>query len=223
MFWWLIVRMIGFSGWVVILCLALSLLTVKNYTQLEIDDAYEREVKAIRIFSIGLDPDKRLPCERRGQVVSTWLGDKIDLIKMSQPSGRVAQSVTSAVENVPTSWWDETKPRLKRFLPLAWIRVETYLVMYLTCIWLFFFAFLIGEHFARKKIRSGVHKRNVLPIWIRAILWLIRDISVACTGIVIFPPVVYWIIPNLLICSITVMLWRAYSIQGLAFLSPGKT
>lgn len=221
MFWWLIVRMIAFCGFTCLLCLIFALATVSFYTHNEIDAAYEREITAIRQFSIGLDPERRLPCERRGVYVGNWLGDVIDSIGRKRPGSRASDGVAESWYIFANHWWDRTAPKLKRFVPLAYIRLETYQTIYLTCVGLYLFAYLLGEHYARIKIRSGVHKRSTLPAWIRYFLTLLSHLWVACTGIVTFLPVVYWVIPSVLLSCCIVGLWRAYSIQG-AFLTPGK-
>lgn len=220
---WLLVRVIAFAGWAVILCLLMALFTLSSYSQVAIDNAYEREVAALRLVSLGQDPLRRLPQEIRGQRVAAWVSGKLDDVHQFDPAPtRSSNGIADALTHLPLDWWERFKPKLKRFAPVAWIRLETYLTLYLTCLPLYFCAFLLGEHLARKKIREGVHKRNIFPIWIRRFLWFIRDASVACTGLVIFLPVVWWVVPSIIMSCAVLVLWRAYSIQGLAFLAPGK-
>jgi hypothetical protein len=220
--WWFLLRIIAFVGWAVLLCLVMALATASFFSDVEIDNAYEREIKSIRLVSYGLDPERRLPCERRAILVANYLGDKIDSIGRSRPQSRASDGFVVGWYVAVYQWWDKSRPKIKRVLPLCYIRLETYTIITLTCVLFYAFAFYLGEHFAREKIRSGVHKRNVLPAWIRLGLNAVRNIAVACMGLVYCLPVVYWIIPMMVLSATIIVLWRANSIQGLAFLTPGK-
>jgi hypothetical protein len=221
MWLWLFVKLIAFSGFTVILCLVFAIGTVSYFSHEDIDRAYEREVAAIRKFSIGLDPERRLPCERRGVYIGNYVGNAIDAIGRQRPPSRVSDAVDKSWYVLANEWWEDTKPKLKRFMPLAYIRIETYQTIYLTSLGLYLFAYFLGEHYARIKIRAGVHKTSSKPAWILFLLRTMASLSVACTGIVTFLPVVYWVIPGVLLSCLIVSYWRAHSIQGV-FITPGK-
>ena len=211
----LVLRILVFSLWVILLGTLVAALTTWRHDLPVIDAAYEREVTAMRLVSIGEADDRRLPSERRAQVVTGWIVKQIDAIGTPKTTGRFTQGLQEGIQAMdPDDFWAHTyKPRLKRFLPIFYLRIETYLIAYVTLFPLFAICFLWGMHHGRLMMRSGVHKRN----WpAQAMMWLLRScnlIAVGATGFVFAPPVVYWMVPSFLVAAVIIVLWRSYHIE----------
>lgn len=215
---WFFVRLICFQLFAILLCAGMTIGTVWMSSIEKIDDAYEREVRSLRLVGIGEDPELRLPVERRAQEFAKAITNFCDRILPDPPPGSNQPRVTSALESgmrqmLNHPWWQKTKPLLRRFLPVAYMRLETYYLISLPLFPLLLIGFMIGQASGKQRIREGYHKRNFLPHYTRYGFGLLRDTTVACTGLVIFPPVVFWVLPVVLISCLMTYLWRAYSIQ----------
>lgn len=213
----LLARILIFSLWVILIGSVVACLTTWQHDLPAIDTAYEREVSAMRMVSIGESDDERLPAERRAQAVTAWVAKQIDGIRAPKDGGRVGDGIRSGLDAAdPKNFWSHTfKPRLKRFLPIFYLRVETYLLAYATLFPLFAVCFFWGMYYGRKKMRAGVHKRN-WPVII--LMWMLRTINivgVGATGFVLAPPVVYWMVPSFLLGCVILVIWRAFHIEML--------
>jgi len=213
----LLARILVFSLWVILIGSVVACATTWQYDLPAIDEAYEREVKALRWFSIGEKEDEPLPAERRARVVTSWVAQKIDDIRLPEGGGRMGKGMAAGVRAAdPNDFWAHTfKPRLKRFLPIFYLRVETYLWAYMTLFPLFLVCYFWGAYYGRIKMRSGVHKRN----WpVQVLMWFLRTMNIAAvgaTGFVLAPPVMYWMLPSFLIACVVVIMWRSYHIEML--------
>jgi hypothetical protein len=212
---WLLIRIIGFLGGVVVVSGAVASATCWLYDFKSIDAAYEREVSANRAVAIGIPTDARLPIETRAIVVSTAICTYLDSIHWPFADGRMGRTVEAGAAHIDKAdWFHQTfSPRMRRFMPVWYMRIETYGVVYLTCVGFIYLAYFIGQYSARKKIREGVHKRYVVAMaisWaLRALLW----VGVMATGWVACPAVIWWILPSLILSGVVIAVWRANMVE----------
>ena len=114
----------------------------------------------------------------------------------------------------PGTWWHQVaKPRMQRFLPVLYMRVETYSLMYVVAIPLLVLCFFLREYIARRRILAARGKKNQVVNWLQWSLSTINTVLAACAGLVIFPPVVLWIVPSLLLCGVIAVLIRANFVE----------
>jgi hypothetical protein len=215
---WFFVRVACYQLWVVILCMAVACLTTWLFSIGQIDDAYEREVVAIRKVAVNQSIDKRLPVEVRGQRVAAWVRSQLEGSRSdgALPGKRdpILNGVADTVHGFTTRpWVVNWKTTMLRFIPLAYMRMETYFLISWSLLPLVVIAFTLGTARSKSLIGEGYHKRNFLPHYLRTGFWIIRDTTVACAGFVMFPAVVWWVVPTVLFSCIMVYVWRAYSIQ----------
>lgn len=130
-------------------------------------------------------------------------------------SGRMAAGITQGVATSTIGrWWiGEMRPRLKRFIPLLYVRMEVFFLAYVGGMTLVILTFFAGEYFSRQFIREGKHKKNYWVDWIKNGLRTVLYVCIASAGLVSMPPVVWWIIPCVLMSLAILVLVRAYTIE----------
>jgi len=213
--WWLTLKVVVFEAIIVFFSTVMMLFTTWRYEVIDIDAAYQREVIAMRMVSIREQIDERLPVERRAAAVSDAIIEFLDQIRLPTSSSRYITGLLHGSEHLdPGEWWHTiAKPRMARFLPTLYMRVETYSVVYWFSLPLLILAYFWGEYFARRKILEARSKKNQVVAFFK---WCLRGLNVvlaSCAGLVVFPPVAYWIVPSLLLAGTIAMLVRANHVE----------
>lgn len=216
MFFWFVMRIIAYQAYAILLVTGVTLGTAWIFSVGQIDDAYEREVRSLRSVSIGEDDDKRLPVEVRAQRVASYIRSMVDRPKSQESHGIVGDGIDETVTgflNRPAVV--NFKTSVLRFLPLGYIRLETYYSITLLLTPFLLIAWLLGTSRSKGLVGEGYHKRNFLPHYLRYSFWFVRDALVAGAGFVLMPAVVWWVLPAFLLSCFMIYVWRAYSIAYL--------
>jgi len=129
-----------------------------------------------------------------------------------------SQVIKNAVDwiqqQLPREWWEtKGRPHFTAYMQTWTIRMEIFMTVFLITMPLHLVSFWVGEYWSRKKIREGAHKRNST---IRAGLWLLRatnTMGAMLIGIVVAPPVVYWLAFFVIATIAITTLLRAYWIE----------
>ena len=212
---WLFGRVLVFAAGVVCFSVAMTLLTAWRFDLVGLDAAYTAEVRAMRVMSIGEADDEMLPCERRAQFVGEWIAKRVEELRPPPSDSRTINGILQGAAKLdPGPWFhDVFKPRGLRFLPTLYLRIETYAFIYWLSLPMLILAYHLGAYYARlRTLEAGAKKEQV----VNALKWVLRMLNfglVACAGLVVFPPVAYWVVPSLLLAGLVVVAIRANHIE----------
>ncbi|MDA3961230.1 MAG: hypothetical protein PF961_10605 [Planctomycetota bacterium] len=207
----LLARLVVFFLWVTMVSALVAVLTA-GFTSVErIDQAYVREVRAMRWLGPGVSEEKRIGPERRGLAAGNWIADQIDAIALPNGGSRLGDGVREGVRRTGLrAWWQRQRPHVNAFLPTLVMRLEAFFVSMALACPLLISCYFVGEFLGRKAMAAGELKReSTVNAWKWGFRSVVQAMAIAA-GLVVAPPVAWWIVPGIAVLGLCAVQVRRY-------------